>query len=138
MRDTAYIALGSNMGDRHAELSRAREALADLPDTRVVAESAVEETEPLGPVPQGPFLNQMIAIETALAPRDLLARLKAIEESAGRVRGERWGPRVIDLDIVCYERQTASETDLRIPHPELPNRDFWQRELHELRGRPWA
>ena len=138
MRDTAYIALGSNMGDRHAELSRAREALADLPDTRVVAESAVEETEPLGPVPQGPFLNQMIAIETALAPRDLLARLKAIEESAGRVRSERWGPRVIDLDIVCYEQQTAAETDLRIPHPELPNRDFWQRELHELRGRPWA
>jgi 2-amino-4-hydroxy-6-hydroxymethyldihydropteridine diphosphokinase len=138
MRDTAYVALGSNLGDRHAALSRAREALATLPDSRVVATSAVEETEPIGPVVQGPFLNQMVAIETALAPRDLLARLKAIEQSGGRVRGERWGPRVIDLDIVCYERQTADDSDLRVPHPELPNRDFWQRELHELRGRPWA
>ena len=138
MRDTAYIALGSNLGDRDAELSRARAALADLPDTRVVGESAVEETAPLGPVSQGPFLNQMVAVETALPPRDLLERLKAIEQRAGRVRAERWGPRVIDLDIVCYERQTANDADLRVPHPELKNRDFWQRELHELRGRRWV
>jgi 2-amino-4-hydroxy-6-hydroxymethyldihydropteridine diphosphokinase len=137
MRDTAYIALGSNLGDRDAELSRARAALADLPDSRIVGESAVEETEPLGTVAQPRYFNQMVALETGLAPRELLARLHDIERQAGRVRGERWGPRTIDLDIVCFDRQTSDDEDLRVPHPELPNRDFWQRELHELRGRPW-
>jgi len=132
--DVAYIALGSNLGDRAAHLARARDALAALPHSRLISASAVEETAPIGPPDQGPYLNQMVALETALAPLDLLAALQAIERAAGRVRGERWGPRTLDLDIVVFDRQTVSHERLTVPHPELPRRDFWQRELAALRG----
>ena len=130
--DIAYIALGSNIGDRNAHLARARAAIAMIPKTRIIGESTAEETTPIGPVEQGPFLNQMVAVETSLAPHDLLAALQSIEAREGRVRDERWGPRTLDLDIVRFERQTIDEPSLRVPHPELPNRDFWQRELDEL------
>ena len=134
MNDVAYIALGSNLGDREQHLMRARGAIAALRDTRVIGVSAIEETDPLGPVDQPKYLNQMVAIETALAPRELLAELHAIESSEGRVRRERWGPRTLDLDIVCFQRQTVDDPDLRVPHTELPQRAFWQRELDELRS----
>lgn len=134
MIDIAYIALGSNLGDRNAHLARAREAMSKLPDTIVIAESSIEETKPLGDIPQGPYLNQMIALQTTLAPRDLLAHLHEIEIAGGRVREQRWAPRTIDLDIVSFDRQTVSDADFHVPHRELPNRDFWQRELAELRG----
>ena len=133
MADVAYIALGSNVGDRDGYLARAREALAQLPLSRVIGESSIEETEPLGPIAQSAFLNQMVALETDLVPRDLLARLQEIEEREGRVREARWGPRTLDLDIVCFDRQTVDVPGLRVPHPELANRPFWQRELAELR-----
>jgi 2-amino-4-hydroxy-6-hydroxymethyldihydropteridine diphosphokinase len=133
MADVAYIALGSNVGDRAAYLTRAREALAQLPHSRVIGASSIEETEPIGPIAQSAFLNQMIAIETDLSPHDLLGRLQEIEAHEGRVRQARWGPRTLDLDIVCFDRETVDDTDLRVPHPELPNRPFWQRELDELR-----
>jgi 2-amino-4-hydroxy-6-hydroxymethyldihydropteridine diphosphokinase len=134
MIDTAYIALGSNVGDRLAYLARARAAIASFPASHVTAESAIEETAPLGPIVQGAYLNQMIALETALAPRDLLARLHAIEAAEGRSRTMKWGPRTLDLDIVAFDEQTVDEDELRVPHPELPNRDFWQRELAELQA----
>jgi len=126
------VALGSNVGDRAAHLAFARERLAELPGTRLVAASQVEETAPLGPVPQGPFLNQMVLLETALAPRDLLLGLLELERERGRDRDERWGPRTLDLDIVRYGDWVVSEPGLTVPHPELPNRDFWRRELAEL------
>jgi 2-amino-4-hydroxy-6-hydroxymethyldihydropteridine diphosphokinase len=131
--DVAYIALGSNMGDRHAHLARARVALAAIPGSHVVRESSIEETEPLGGLPQDRYLNQMIALETTLSPRELLRHLHEIEVLEGRTRRERWASRTLDLDIVCYERQVASDPDLHVPHRELPHRDFWQRELAELR-----
>lgn len=135
MQDIAYIALGSNMGDRERSLADARAALAALPGSRLLATSSMEETEPLGTVPQGPYLNQMVALETSLAPHALLAALHDIEQRAGRVRGVRWGPRVLDLDIVSFHRQRVhDDPTLIVPHPELPNRDFWQRELAELRS----
>lgn len=130
--DLAYIALGSNLGDRGAHLAAARAAIAALPGTRLVAQSAVEETAPVGPVPQGPYLNQMIAAETSLSPRALLAELQRIELAAGRVRAERWGPRTLDLDIVRFGDQNVAEPTLVIPHPQLPHRDFWRRELAEV------
>jgi len=132
--DRVYIALGSNLGDRSANLGRARTAIASLKNVRVVAESIVEETEPLGPVPQGPYLNQMIAVETDLTPRQLLGALQRIERAAGRVRVVKWGPRTLDLDIVMIEGKEFVDDALTVPHPELPNRDFWKRELEELRG----
>ena len=134
-RQRAYVALGSNLGDRDGYLRAAREALARLPGTVLVAESAIEETEPLGGLSQHPYLNQMVIIETELAPRALLEALHDIENQAGRVRGTRWGARTLDLDIVRYGTQHIIEPDLISPHPELPNRDFWLRELEELQSR---
>src|SRR5215207_1248899 len=131
-RERAYVALGSNLGDRAGHLAAARAALAALPRTRVVAESRVEETAPLGGMEQPAYLNQMVLLETALAPRALLAACQAIERSRGRVRGERWGARTLDVDIVRYGGRRIADPDLIIPHPELPNRDFWMRELAEL------
>ncbi len=133
MRDVAYIALGSNLGDRAAHLALARERLATLPASRLRAVSAIEETEPIGPVVQDAYLNQMAALETELTPVALLEALQDIERAAGRVREARWGPRTLDLDIVLFERQTVTTERLTVPHPELPRRGFWQRELDELR-----
>ena len=130
--ERAYVALGSNLGDRAGHLAAARAALAALPRTRVVAESRVEETAPLGGMQQPAYLNQMVLLETGLAPRALLAACQAIERSRGRVRGERWGPRTLDLDIVRYGHRRIADPDLIIPHPELSHRDFWIRELAEL------
>lgn len=130
--ERVYVALGSNLGDREAHLARARERLSGLPGTRLAAASAVEETVPLGPVRQGPFLNQMVLLETDLEPEELLAHCLEIEREAGRVRRERWGPRTLDLDIVRFGDRTVRTAALVVPHPELPNRAFWARELAEL------
>lgn len=132
MRDVAYVALGSNLGDRDAHLAFARRALGELPGTRVLAETAVEETPPFGPPDQGPYLNQMLAVETDLEPRELLRALQELERRAGRVRAEHWGPRTLDLDIVKFAHQSVDEPDLTVPHPGLRDRAFWQHELAEL------
>jgi 2-amino-4-hydroxy-6-hydroxymethyldihydropteridine diphosphokinase len=130
--ERAFIALGSNLGDRAEHLAAARAALGALPRTRLVAASTVEETAPLAGMDQPAYLNQMVALETRLEPRALLAACQAIERSRGRTRTEHWGARTLDLDIVRYGDRRVAEPDLIIPHPELPNRDFWQRELAEL------
>jgi 2-amino-4-hydroxy-6-hydroxymethyldihydropteridine diphosphokinase len=130
--DLAFIALGSYLGDRAQHLEDARTRIAALDDVTVVAESSVEETAPIGPVQQGAYLNQMIAVRTPLTPPALLAQLHEIERRGGRVRAERWGPRTIDLDIVQYQHTTWDAPGLRVPHAELPHREFWQRELAEL------
>jgi 2-amino-4-hydroxy-6-hydroxymethyldihydropteridine diphosphokinase len=134
MRDIAYIAIGSNLGDRDAYLAQARAALAALPGSRLLAVSSIEETAPLGGSVQGSYLNQMAALETTLAPHALLASLQRIEREAGRTREERWGARTLDLDIVVFANQTMSDPSLTVPHPGLATRDFWQRELTELRA----
>lgn len=134
MTDVAYIALGSNLGNRELALARARAAIAAIRDTRLISATEVEETEPIGPIPQGKFLNQMVAVSTTLPPRTLLAALHRIERAAGRVRASKWGPRTLDLDIVMVEGKEFADDVLVIPHPQLPNRDFWQRQLAELRG----
>jgi 2-amino-4-hydroxy-6-hydroxymethyldihydropteridine diphosphokinase len=134
MNDVVYIALGSNVGNREMTLARARAAIANIRNTRILAETTIEETDPVGPIPQGPYLNQMVAVETALEPPALLAALQQIERAAGRVRFLRWGSRTLDLDIVMIEGKELSGKTLTVPHLELPNRDFWQRELDELKG----
>jgi 2-amino-4-hydroxy-6-hydroxymethyldihydropteridine diphosphokinase len=133
-RDLAFIALGSNLGDRDVALAFARRRIAALPQSRIVGETVIEETPPIGPVAQPPYLNQMVALETTLHPEALLDALLAIEREAGRVRAERWGPRVLDLDIVALRARMYRSERLEIPHPELPRRDFWQRQLLELEG----
>ena len=118
MTDVAYIALGSNLGNRELALARARAAIAAIRDTRLIAATEIEETEALGPVPQGKFLNQMVSVSTTLPPRTLLAALH----------------RTLDLDIVMLDGKEYADDALVVPHPELPNRDFWQRQLADLRG----
>jgi 2-amino-4-hydroxy-6-hydroxymethyldihydropteridine diphosphokinase len=137
--ERAYIALGSNLGDRKGHLQKAREAIAKIPLTKLLAQSAVEETEPLGGPPgQSPYLNQMVLVETNLDPHRFLKALQRIEDDNGRVRGERWGPRTLDLDIVRFGTRRLRDPDLVIPHPELPRRDFWQREIEEIDRTPSA
>jgi 2-amino-4-hydroxy-6-hydroxymethyldihydropteridine diphosphokinase len=131
-RERVYVALGSNLGDREGYLARARDALSRLPLTTVLAASAVEETEPVGPPGQGRYLNQMVLVETALDPGRFLRQLQRIEDENGRTRSERWGPRTLDLDIVRFGTRRLRDQDLKVPHPELPNRDWWQREIEEL------
>ena len=131
---TAYLALGSNVGDRAAYLAHARAAVDALPDTRLVGASAIEETAPVGPVAQGPFLNQMLRVVTTLSPESLLDAAHAIERAAGRdrTREVRWGPRTLDVDLVLFGDAVVESARLTVPHPALPDRDFWQRELAEL------
>jgi 2-amino-4-hydroxy-6-hydroxymethyldihydropteridine diphosphokinase len=131
--ERVYVALGSNVGDRAAHLAHARARLGALPGTRVAGVSQVEETAPLGPVPQGPYLNQMVLLETTITPEELLTACRAIEAERGRAPGrERWGPRTLDLDIVRFGVRAVREPGLTIPHPELEHRDFWLREIAEL------
>jgi 2-amino-4-hydroxy-6-hydroxymethyldihydropteridine diphosphokinase len=128
----AYVALGANLGDRHERLRAARAALAALPGTRLLAASCIEETSPLGGLEQPPYLNQMVLLETSLDPHALLRALQGIEDANGRVRGDRWASRTLDLDIVRYADVTLNDPDLVLPHPGLAARDFWRREVVEL------
>lgn len=118
----AFLGLGSNLGDRLANLVRAVGAL-NSHGIEVGRVSSVYETDPVGP-PQPEFLNAVCEISTDLAPRDLLAVLKSIEKEIGRTHSERWGPREIDLDILLYGQTSIDEPGLVVPHPELTKRDF--------------
>ncbi len=130
----ACIALGSNLGDRHAHIRAALDALAALPRTTLLAASSIHETDPVGPVTQGRFLNAAAAIDTSLPPRELLDRLLAIEQSRGRDRSaeQRWGPRTLDLDLLLYGSLVINEPGLVIPHPRLHERRFVLEPLAEI------
>jgi 2-amino-4-hydroxy-6-hydroxymethyldihydropteridine diphosphokinase len=122
---TAYIALGSNLGDRRAILEAALRRLGESPGVQVKAVSPLFETDPVGPPPQGPYLNGAAELETRLAPRELLALLHRIEASAGRQRGpERDRPRTLDLDLLFYGSRCIDEPGLTVPHPRLHQRAF--------------
>ena len=131
-RHTAYIMLGSNMGDREGYLRFAVSELGGAPGCRVLSVSGFIETEPYGYTEQGMFLNGCLALETLLEPLELLDLLHVIEDKAGRVRDVRWGPRTLDLDIVFYDDIVMSESSLRIPHPEMHKRDFVLEPLVEI------
>jgi 2-amino-4-hydroxy-6-hydroxymethyldihydropteridine diphosphokinase len=130
--ELAFIALGSNVGDRDEHLAAARGAIAALADTFIVAASDIEETDPLGGLQQEKYLNQMLAVKTGLEPMQLLSELQGIERANGRTRGERWVSRTLDLDIVSYADVRISEPALQLPHPGLADRDFWQREIAQI------
>jgi 2-amino-4-hydroxy-6-hydroxymethyldihydropteridine diphosphokinase len=131
---TAYLGLGSNQNDRLAQLRAAIESLDAHDRIAVVARSSVYETEPVGEILDQPdFYNAVIAIETDLAPRELLDACKQIERELGRAEGgPRHAPRPIDIDLLIIEDIALSEDDLLIPHPELANRRFVLAPLDEL------
>jgi 2-amino-4-hydroxy-6-hydroxymethyldihydropteridine diphosphokinase len=120
----AYVSIGTNLGDRAAHLDFAVRALDALPQTRVVALSPIFETDPVGPPPQGAYLNAVVRVATALAPRALLDALLAIEHDAGRERGERNAARSLDLDLLLYGDRLVDEPGLVVPHPRLAERAF--------------
>ena len=134
--EAVFVALGSNLGEREEHLASARASIAALPDVRLMAASRVEETAPIGPAEQPPYLNQMVTLTTRRSPLELLDALQGVERSRGRVRGERWGARTLDCDIVRFGHRVIRHERLSVPHPELPRRDFWQRELSELLAVP--
>ncbi|MDZ7679404.1 MAG: 2-amino-4-hydroxy-6-hydroxymethyldihydropteridine diphosphokinase [Acidimicrobiales bacterium] len=124
----ALLALGSNLGDRRARL---REAVTAMPD--LVATSSVYETAPVGgPEAQGPYLNMVVELDTALDARELLGLCARLEAAAERVRVERWGPRTLDVDIVWIDGVRIDEPDLEVPHPRMLERRFVQVPLLEL------
>jgi 2-amino-4-hydroxy-6-hydroxymethyldihydropteridine diphosphokinase len=123
----AYVGLGANLGDREGTI---RAAVADLPG--VVTVSTLRETDPVGITDQPRFLNGVAALETGLTPRELLDVLLAVERRLGRERGQRWGPRTIDLDLLLYGDEVIDETGLTIPHPRLHERRFVLEPLADL------
>ena len=129
----AYVALGSNLGDRAAHLGGALAGLAATPGVRVVEKSSTYETAPVGPPGQGPYLNAVACLETELAPRALLARLHALERAAGRERtGTRNEARTLDLDLLFYGDAVLDEPDCRVPHARLHERSFVLAPLREI------
>ena len=128
----AYVGLGANLGAREETLRHAVERLGEAEGVDVLAVSSLRETEPVGVVDQPPFLNGAVQLETSLPPRELLDLLVAIERSLGRVRGARWGPRLVDLDLLLYGSEIVDEPGLRIPHPRLHERRFALEPLAEL------
>jgi 2-amino-4-hydroxy-6-hydroxymethyldihydropteridine diphosphokinase len=125
----AYLSLGSNLGDRAAHL-RAGVRLAVAGDTHRV--SSVYETEPWGPVPQGPYWNLVVELDTTCSPEELLARCASAEDAEGRTREQRWGPRTLDVDIVLVEGVSRDGPELTLPHPRMWERRFVLVPLAEL------
>lgn len=121
---TAYIALGSNLGDKRAYLDQAVRALGGLPGCQVVQVADYLVTAPYGGVAQDDFLNSALELRTLLTPEELLEALHAVEQAAGRERLVRWGPRTLDLDILLYDDLVLDTKDLHIPHIELHKRGF--------------
>ena len=130
----AYVGLGANLGDREATIRRAVELLDEPAGVVVVGVSSLRETEPWGPVEQPRYLNGAVALETDLAPRELLDALLDVERRLGRARDdeERWGPRTIDLDLLLYGDLVLDEPGLDVPHPRLHERRFALEPLAEL------
>jgi 2-amino-4-hydroxy-6-hydroxymethyldihydropteridine diphosphokinase len=129
----AYVGIGSNLGDREENVRRALELLGADPQIEVVGLSQLRETEPVGLREQPDFLNGAARVRTQLSPRELLDRLLEVERKLGRVRtGERYGPRLIDLDLLLYGQETLDEPGLRVPHPRLAERRFALEPLLDL------
>lgn len=128
----AFIGLGSNMGDKAANLNNALNELGKVQGIKVLAISSFYKTEPVGDVAQDWFINAAAKIETILTPRELLNSLLSVEKDMGRVREVKWGPRVIDLDILLYDDLVIDEEGLAIPHPFMHERGFVLTPLAEI------
>lgn len=129
---TAYIGIGSNLGDRNKNIAKSLEHLKELDGITVKKTSSIYETEPVGGPSQEKFLNGVIEIETSLLPDELLDRLKGIESRMGRAKTEENGPRILDLDIIFYGDIIIGGGRIRIPHPLMHEREFVLKGLHEI------
>ncbi len=133
MPHRAFIGIGSNLGDRKANFFEAIDRIQKIPSTRIVKQSSLYESEPLGDAKTW-FVNAVVELETESGADELLKKLKQIETAMGhkRVRGKRWGSRVIDLDILLFDNEIINKRTLKVPHPEMQNRRFVLAPLSEL------
>ncbi|MDQ7820034.1 MAG: 2-amino-4-hydroxy-6-hydroxymethyldihydropteridine diphosphokinase [Armatimonadota bacterium] len=131
-RSRVFLGLGSNLGDRARLVEQALAALESSGRVRVVRRSSLYETAPVGKTDQPPFVNMVAQVETDLPPQALLSLAQEVERSLGRVRGERWGPRSIDVDILLYGDLVVNTPALVIPHPEITRRRFVLEPLLEI------
>ena len=128
----AFIGAGANLGEPVRQIRQAQDALQKSPGIKFLGASSFYRTQPVGPVEQPPFINAVVALECSVSPRELLALLLEIEQNMGRVRKERWGPRVIDLDLLFYGEEIIKEQGLEVPHPRLHERRFVLVPLAEI------
>lgn len=128
----AFIGVGSNMGNPAERCREALERLSIHPEIRLLGRSSFYRTEPVGPQDQPWFINAVAEIRTVLPPRRLFAALKEIEREMGRKEERKWGPRLIDLDLLLYGQEVVREEGLAVPHPELHRRRFVLEPLCEL------
>ncbi|EBE3718226.1 2-amino-4-hydroxy-6-hydroxymethyldihydropteridine diphosphokinase [Salmonella enterica subsp. diarizonae serovar 42:l,v:1,5,7] len=129
----AYIALGSNLAYPLEQVNAALKTIADIPDSRIVAVSSFYRTPPLGPQDQPDYLNAAVALDTALAPEELLNYTQRIERQQGRERkAERWGPRTLDIDIMLFGDKIINTERLTVPHYDMKNRGFMLWPLFEV------
>lgn len=124
MTNNAFLSLGSNMGSRESFLKQAISRLHQSPNVQVTAISSIYETDPVGYTDQGLFLNMVVRISTTLSPLELLKLCLDVEKEMGRIREFKWGPRVIDLDILLYNKENIKMEALHIPHPRMRERAF--------------
>ncbi len=130
---TCYLGIGSNLGNRKQNIRLALQEISALEQTKIVKFSKIIETRPQGgPASQGKFLNAALKIKTNFTPIKLLNKLKAIEKKLGRTKAVRYGPRIIDLDILFYSDKIINRKELKVPHPKLFERDFVIRPLSEI------
>lgn len=132
MAFTATIGLGSNLGNKRANIGRAISLLVAGGEIRLAARSRDYHSAPWGGIDQDWFVNACIAVETCLPPLDLLKRCQGVENVMGRVRGEKWGPRIIDVDVLTYGDQKLDTPDLKLPHPLIVERAFVLVPLQEI------
>ncbi|MBS9776026.1 MAG: 2-amino-4-hydroxy-6-hydroxymethyldihydropteridine diphosphokinase [Fusobacterium sp.] len=132
--DISYLSLGSNMGNKKENLEKAIEEISKIEDTFILSKAEIIETEPFGYTEQDNFLNTCIGVRTLLTARELLEKLLKIELDMGRERKIKWGPRIIDLDIIFYNKDVFEEDDLIIPHPYMEHRGFVLNPLSEIAG----
>lgn len=127
-----YLGLGSNLKDKRHNLLKAIKELKQSHETKVIKQSSFYKTQPVGKPDQPDFLNAVVLIETSLKPKPLMRQLLALEKKLGRIRKEKWGPRIIDLDILFYNRVVIRQRNLIIPHPRLHQRRFVLEPLAEI------
>jgi 2-amino-4-hydroxy-6-hydroxymethyldihydropteridine diphosphokinase len=135
----AYVALGSNLAGPRRQVERALAALSEIPGTKLISRSSLWRTAPMGPQDQPPFVNAAAGLLTQQAAREFLAALKGIERHMGRAEpAVRWGPRVIDLDLVVFADLQEKEAGLTLPHPGLHERNFVLYPLSEIAAELWV
>jgi len=129
-KNVVFLSLGSNLGDRQENIETAVKALEELGE--ILKKSSVHETKPWGKTDQPDFLNIALKMKTALRPLEFLRKIQAIESELGRIRGEKWGPRTIDIDILLWNDEVIDLPELKVPHPHMTEREFVMRPLCEV------